>query len=97
MKNLLVIFAVLFGIYLLTCTLLYFFQGKMIFFPQSLAKDFTFQFDQNFEERYVEMEDGKILHSLLFKVDKPKGVVFICMVMRAPWKTGAVLQKPSPI
>lgn len=74
--NLITFFTVLFGLYLLVCILLYFFQEKMIFFPQTLAKDFTFQHYRNFEERYVEMEDGKMLHSLLFKTENPKGVVF---------------------
>lgn len=48
----------------------------MIFFPQALAKDFTFQHYQDFEERYIEMKDGKRLHSLLFKTENSKGVVF---------------------
>ncbi len=47
----------------------------MIFFPQTLAKDFVFQYE-NFEERFVEMEDGIKLHSLLFTTEKSKGVVF---------------------
>lgn len=48
----------------------------MIFLPQTLAKDFTFQHYQNFEERYVEMKDEKELHALLFETENPKGVVF---------------------
>lgn len=47
----------------------------MIFFPQTLAKDFAFQYE-NFEERYVEMEDGIKLHSLLFAAEDSRGVVF---------------------
>lgn len=76
MKTLLIILSVLLGIYLTICLLLYFFQEKMIFYPQTLAKDFQFQHYRNFEERYVEMKDGKKLHSLLFKIENPKGVVF---------------------
>ena len=44
--------------------------------PQTLAKDFIFSHYENFEEHYLEMEDGKQLHSLLFKTEDPKGVVF---------------------
>lgn len=76
MKSLLIFLSVLVGIYLVICLLMYIFQEKMIFFPQTLAKDFTFRHYRNFEERYVEMEDGTDLHSLLFNAENPKGVVF---------------------
>lgn len=76
MKTLLTLLSVLLGIYLVICILLYFFQEKMIFFPQTLAKDFTFRNYKDFEERYVEMEDGTMLHSLLFTTEDAKGVVF---------------------
>ncbi len=69
-------FSILLILYLLICTLLYFFQEKMIFYPQTLAEDFEFQNFRNFEERYIEMQDGKKLHSLLFKAEDPKGIVF---------------------
>lgn len=62
--------------YLLVCLLLYFFQEKMIFFPQTLAKNFRFKYYGNFEERFIEMKDGTKLHSLSFKTEAPKGVVF---------------------
>lgn len=76
MKTLLIIFGVLIGFYLLFLVLVYFFQEKMIFLPQKLEKDYTFQFGEPFEERYVAMEDGKNLHALLFKSENSKGVVF---------------------
>ncbi len=68
-------FSIILILYLLICILGYFFQEKMIFYPQPLAKDFPFQYE-NFEERYVEMKDGKKLHALLFRVEDPKGLVF---------------------
>ena len=70
------ILTVLVGIYLLICFLLYFFQEKMIFFPQTLTKNFIFQHYRNFEERFVKMQDGKELHALWFTAEDPKGVVF---------------------
>lgn len=76
MKTLLIILAVLAGFYLLFLVLVYFFQEKMIFLPQTLEKDYPFQFDEPFEERYIEMKDGKILHALLFTAESSKGVVF---------------------
>lgn len=64
------------GLYLLICTLAYFLQEKMIFFPQTLARDFKFGFSGDFEERFVKMQDEKELNALLFKAEKPKGMVF---------------------
>lgn len=76
MKTLLIIFGVLIGFYLLFLVLVYFFQEKMIFLPQPLEKNYTFQFDVPFEERYIAMGDGKNLHALLFKSENSIGVVF---------------------
>ncbi len=58
------------------CGLLYFFQEKLIFFPQKLAKDFLFQFDQTFEERFIEVEEGIVLHGLLFRAESSKGLIY---------------------
>lgn len=68
-------FSVLLILYLFICLLLYFFQEKMIFLPQTLAEDFRFSHYENFEERFVEMKDGTRLHALLFRAEDPKGVV----------------------
>lgn len=76
MKILLSILSVLLGLYLLICLLAYFFQEKLIFFPQVLVKDFRFRFAGEFEERFVEMKDGKKLHALLFRAENTKGVIF---------------------
>lgn len=76
MKNLLTFLSVIIGAYIFISILLFFFQEKMIFFPQTLAEDFNFRFEEEFEERFVEMEDGKRLHALLFKAEDSKGVVF---------------------
>ena len=62
--------------YLLICVLLYLFQEKLIFFPQKLAKDYRFTFNQPFEELNIPVDDKTKLHGLLFKADSAKGVVF---------------------
>lgn len=62
--------------YVLICGLLYFFQEKMIFFPQKLAKDYPFSFEQNFEEIHIKTPDKAVLHGLLFKADSSKGLIF---------------------
>ena len=64
------------AIYILVCILLYFFQEKLIFFPEKFGKECQFQFDQTFEERYIKATDGVILNGLLFKADSSKGVIF---------------------
>ena len=63
-------------VYILICLLLYFFQEKLIFFPEKLDKDYKFRFDQIFEEFNVTTADKKILSGLLFKADSSKGLIF---------------------
>ncbi|HTE32315.1 MAG TPA: alpha/beta fold hydrolase [Chryseolinea sp.] len=65
----------LLSIYVLACGLLYFFQEKLIFFPQKLGKTYPFQFDDKFEENNIKTTDGTILNGLLFKADSSKGVI----------------------
>ena len=62
--------------YLLLCVLLYFIQEKLIFFPQKLPVNYTFQFNQNFEEKNFTTADNKQLNGLLFKADNSKGLIF---------------------
>ena len=77
MKAILIIIGVIiFSVYVVVCGLLYFFQESIIFFPEKLAKDFKFQFDQSFEERNIKTGDGTILSGLLFKADSSKGLIF---------------------
>ena len=38
--------------------------------------DFIFQQYENFEERYIQMQDGKKLHTLLFRAKDSKGFIF---------------------
>lgn len=63
-------------IYILVCGLLYFVQEKLIFFPQKLSNDYSFQFDHKFEEKNIKTRDGLILNGLLFKADSSKGLIF---------------------
>ncbi|MBS1987361.1 alpha/beta fold hydrolase [Candidatus Dependentiae bacterium] len=64
------------GLYIIICSFLYFFQEKLIFFPQKLDKDYKFNFDQKFEEVNVKTTDNKFLNAILFKADSSKGVIF---------------------
>ncbi|WP_194777939.1 alpha/beta hydrolase [Pararhodonellum marinum] len=63
-------------IYLIVCGLVYYFQEKLIFFPEQLPSDFEFGFDGDFEEIWIPTHDQITLHGLLFKTKDPKGLVF---------------------
>ena len=75
-KYILLLLKVLVIIYVIICVLLYFFQEKIIFFPEKLDSNYRFQFDQKFEEINILTADEKILNGILFKVEKPKGLIF---------------------
>ncbi len=55
---------------------IYFFQEKVIFYPEKLSDDYPFSFPQNFGEINYEVENGVRINALHFKVKNPKGVVF---------------------
>ena len=67
---------ILLTLYFFICALLFFFQEKLIFFPEKLGKDFNYVFDQKFQELHIQTEDRKMLHAVLFKSDRSKGVIF---------------------
>ncbi len=64
------------ALYVTLVTLLFFFQERLIFFPQKLNKNHKFQFNQNFEEVYATTADGIQINGLLFKAKASKGVVY---------------------
>lgn len=66
----------LFVLYILICIALYFFQEKLIFFPDKLDKNYKFSFIQPFEEINIKARDGNSLNGLLFKSDSTKGLIF---------------------
>jgi uncharacterized protein len=66
----------LIAFYILICIVLYFFQEKLIFFPDKLDKDYKFSFVQPFEEINIKVDDGNLLNGLLFKSDTTKGLIF---------------------
>lgn len=62
--------------YILICVGLYFFQEKLIFFPDKLDKNHKFSFTQPFDELNIITKDGSLLNGLLFKADSAKGLIF---------------------
>ena len=63
-------------LYVVICLFLFFFQEKLIFFPEKLVKDFKFSFAQKFEEINIKARDGKLLNGVLFIADSSRGVIF---------------------
>jgi uncharacterized protein len=55
---------------------LYFFQEKLLFFPDKLDKDYKFSFNQPVEEVNIKTKDEKLLNGLLFRTDTAKGLIF---------------------
>lgn len=62
------------ALYALILVVLYFYQERLIFFPETLPADFKFEFRRPFSERWIEA-DGTKAHGLLFKSSAGKGVV----------------------
>lgn len=64
-----------FGFYAVTIGFLYHFQKRIIFQPDLLEADYSFQFDTPFEELFLETPDGAAINALYFKTArKSKGV-----------------------
>ena len=76
MKRVFIILLFVSGVYTLLCCLAYFFQEKLIFFPQKLDEDYRFSFRQRFEEVRIQTADYEMLHGLLFKTENAKGLIF---------------------
>jgi len=51
-------------------------QESMLFFPEALPPDYTFAFDQPFQERSIQVDEKTKLNGLLFKSDSSKGLIF---------------------
>ncbi len=62
--------------YVLLCAGVYFYQEKIIFYPEKLPENYKFSFDGSFEEITIRTKDEKNLSSVLFKTQNPKGVIF---------------------
>lgn len=71
-------------VYLVLCTAVYFYQEKIIFHPEKLPDNYSYNFGSNTEEITIITKDNKRLNSVLFKVPDSKGVIFIFMVMVDP-------------
>ncbi|MBX2962212.1 MAG: alpha/beta fold hydrolase [Cyclobacteriaceae bacterium] len=63
-------------VYVFAAFVFYFFQERFVFQAEPLADDYSFQFDEPFEEYFIEVQEGISLNALLFKTDQPvKGLI----------------------
>jgi pimeloyl-ACP methyl ester carboxylesterase len=72
LKNFVVI---LFGLYVMIGSALYFFQEKILFLPTTLEQDYQYESDYSFEELFLITDDDVTINALHFKVNNPKGVI----------------------
>ena len=76
-KKFKVIVISLFGLYIFSLIFFYIFRNQLVFQATQLRQDYTFQFDQPFEEYFVTMPDSTVLNVLLFKSkSSAKGLIF---------------------
>ncbi len=54
---------------------LYLLQEKLIFLPTVLESDYAFNFNQPFEEVFLETDSDAVINAIHFKVEQPKGVI----------------------
>lgn len=59
----------------LAVLMLHNFQEKLIFLPSQLPLDYEYSFAQNFEEFFLDTEDGARLNALHFKTKDSKGLI----------------------
>jgi fermentation-respiration switch protein FrsA (DUF1100 family) len=71
-KTILLLIVVL---YFLGALFLYLFQERLVFMPDTLAPDYIYQFEADFDEISLEMDDGAVLNALHFKTKNPKGLI----------------------
>jgi alpha-beta hydrolase superfamily lysophospholipase len=75
-KSVLRIIKIVLLVYVSICVLLYFLQEKIIFLPEKLARDYRFNFNNEFAEVNIKTRDHISLNSLLFKSDSSRGLIF---------------------
>ncbi|WP_158858483.1 alpha/beta hydrolase [Lunatibacter salilacus] len=76
MKSTFQILLIISGLYILLCLLAYVLQEKLLFFPGKLDADYEFEFDGDFKEVNIPVEEDVNLHALLFKSVNSKGLIF---------------------
>lgn len=61
--------------YLLLCVTMFYFQERLLFFPEHLENTYTFKFENDFVEENLITKRGDTINGLLFKNEDSKGVM----------------------
>ena len=61
---------ILFGLYVMIGSVLYFFQEKLLFLPTTLEQDYHYEFEYPYEELFLKTEDNATINALHFKAKK---------------------------
>lgn len=75
MRIILKLVAVFVFLYCILLALVYFNQEDIVFHPEKLAKDATFEFNVPFEELFLQANDGLPLNALHFKAEQAREIV----------------------
>ena len=70
------VFLTILSLFILITSGIFFFQEKLIFFPEKLKPNYQFDFTHDFEEVNYRVSDGVTINALHFKSKEPKGIVF---------------------
>ena len=62
--------------YVLIVVSVYFYQEKLIFDQSKLDQNYTFQFQNKFDEINLKTSNNETLNGLIFYAEKPKGVIY---------------------
>lgn len=54
---------------------LYLFQDKILFRPTVLEQGYQFEFEHNYEEVFLKVDEDAVINAIHFKVNNPKGVI----------------------
>ena len=62
-------------LYLVVGVVIYLLQERLIFLPEKLPADYSFGFDAEFEEHFIQMDDGAKVNALHFTQKESKGLI----------------------
>ena len=74
-QTMLILFSVIAGIIFILLGLVYWWQEKLIFFPEKVHHTYQYPFRHPFEEIYIDAPDGSRIHALHFKAHHSRGAI----------------------
>jgi fermentation-respiration switch protein FrsA (DUF1100 family) len=74
-KKILIAFSICLGLILAGIGHLYYNQEDILFQKATLPEDYVFNFEEPFDELFLETEEGARINALYFKAETPKGIV----------------------